>query len=534
MPLNSAHATEITEPTSSSKIYGKPDQEAQLPNNPNVSAIVFEQSIPADGLALNSEKLELVNASVINEQEAKQLESQTPDAISSGLEWSDNKEELVKDLLDLNVEIHNLADKLKRRYGKERLKDLVNKNEVVIRRNGFGKAELNACDGVYFVRVVHDQSKTAILIIPKKTRSNPSQGVDPNSAHLRQIIARQHIEANETGRNVVKMWLIGDRILETQYLPKDAAQYWRDYFYAKWKKPTTADFTMSLFAGAFMQGSLAIVATALKANIDPAYDFSWYPVVLTSIFGIGVGTFISTYKNWTRTGTPTMRKFKSSAVSLMFSYALVVGMNPQGVVAGLEGFNPFHWSGLTKNLTLLINAGVSNHTKDYWYQLQRFREELRENTKDFKPNIYIWNPSNGWHKKQFDTGWKQASLEHQIVYLVPWMLNVLQVMGLVVGDVFGIKIPTWHLISVPIAQYLLVRYSDYLAGKKANDPLSLNRVEAREKADKINKKWEVGLFKRTKRAVGELGSVGSISEKCHGFFNEITGKTQNGVLRLNR
>jgi hypothetical protein len=548
LPLKSAYAAPA-------KAYDQAPEEDSTPTDPSDdipenATIVFEQT---ENKAQTDELMPGAQP-ILQEPTPQELETQEKQAAliaAKETQWAENKDEILGELLDLNYEVHELANTFKKKFGAKRLDELVEKKEVFKEHEGFGKALMTKCDGQYIVRIIHEPSQTAFLLLPKKAKTySPNRGIDPNSTHLRQLVARQHIEAKDVGLDVVKVWMAGDRVMYDQYEPKDEASYWKEYAYAKYKKPVESDYTMGLVVGMGLQGALMTLATALRAHIDPTHPFTWYPVALTMAFGLPLGIFSSTYRNITQTGTPSQIALKSSVVSVLFSYLLVAGTHHLGFIEGVRSFNPIQWpsagwptddpfsilnsAALLKHLTLGVNAYTSNRAKDFWYRITRFREKLRENTKIFKPKILFWTPERGLHKLKVDTGWNQASFENQMIYLIPWTLNILQLMGMAFGDFYGFKFPTWHILSILPAQYILMKYAAYMAEKKATDPAALSKKQVQAFAEEKRADFEgnyptilkAGRF--AQRQVEKIPGVAALSHAvantCEGLFNKITEK----------
>ncbi|MCC6276409.1 MAG: hypothetical protein IT289_00685 [Oligoflexia bacterium] len=471
-----------------------------------------------------------------------QIEKQAVKESEAGKAWASRHEAAMETVLDMQVRAFEHYENLKSQLGEEKVNELVERSEVVVQLPGVAKAEVNFVDKQLFVRVVMEKSGVAYLLLDQDK-------VEPTSKHLRQIISRQHIEAGEnrivydergqevlgltgkpkrtTGRDVVEVWLSANQdhpnIKEN---PKSAiwkARFWKDYFFAKYKKPSWKfnDVTLTLFTGVIMQGALTAAFSAMKSSItgDP---MNWAPVVFTAVYGGIIGTFYSTYKNFVNSGSSRLRRtLKGNSVSALYGYVMTVltGGKELGAISLMTP------EGRAMNVSLWANFTMNNYAKDPWAQIPANKTRLREYVKPIRFKIF---------GKQVE--WNRSNFMGQMYYMIPWSLNVFTLMGQVPVNIPGthFRVPILQLLSIPIAQFILMKYLDRTIDELKDIPHLQPKVqELREARARLGETWGMDLkdvpsafvewtadtYRSVKTATKKMTQ--SVIEVCSGFISRL-------------
>ncbi len=433
------------------------------------------------------------------------------------LAWSGKQEELVPHLLAAAERLEAEANRIMFTRGKEYLTELINTNHFIVEDPGTGiSMEYRLIDGHRVPRILINDE--VYIIVDEKIISRDSK-------HLQQYIARTHHESGQNrvqidhegqtqktffgnnktiwGRNLTIVFL-NDDVTEVKKLAKPKPtqwKWWKEYFVSKYKKPTMEDFSMALVTGVAMQGTLALGATALKSNLLGT-EFSMIPTYWTMAFGLGVGTIISTYRNWAvNSGTRLTRVLKSQTLSSLYAVGLVLAVSDGSVGDRLSTISLFTTDGQAKNVSILANGMMNNYAKDHWNQIPRIRESTRQNAKLISFRVPFTN-------RILD--WKQSSLESQMLYMVPWTINVISLMTLASTDWFqipgtSITIPILQFAGIPIAMYWSKWYSRHLANKFKDDPDAQVRArELEEMASAHESIWESSFGMKIREIPGKL------------------------------
>jgi hypothetical protein len=128
---------------------------------------------------------------------------------------------------------------------------------------------------------------------------------------------------------------------------------------------------------------------------------AWAPIVFTLVFGTVIGTFMSTYRNWTYRGPWYSQLVKSALISAAFAYPLTLLTH--------------HWS-VTANALILLNIGLNNAGKVAWQAIPRMFEKYHH-YQAVRP--LVWS-------------FKVGDLLNQGLYLINWFLRFI-----------ALCIPTW-------------------------------------------------------------------------------------------
>lgn len=452
--------------------------------------------------------------------------SQAPDAAAKNEEvayhaaenakdWAESHEQDVQPILELASELEKHTQDLEARFGNAKIEEMLLRGDIVIERAGLGKADMKLIDGVRVPRVVLESNSNAYLLLD-------SAKIETTSSHLRQYVARVHMDSGKTGRNLSLLWFESYDLTQlreihaVESLPKPKAMsmlWWKEYFYSKYKKPTLNDVSMALAVGTGMQATLATVVSLVKSHVFGT-PMAWEPTIWTAFFGLGIGTFNSTYKNWVvNSGNKLTRVLKGQTVSSMFALGLILLTSDGGFGQRLSRINIMSSEGLLLHTSVLANGLMNNSVKDFWSRITSLRDKARQNvgTIDFKVL--------GQEIK-----WNRSNLESQMLYLVPWTINLISLLTLsaggfgTIGDT-GITIPILPLLSTPLAMAITKWYARKLANKVKDDPLMQVRAAELEKmASQYETQWDT-TFGRLERGVLKLKA--SFQRGCKSLFGKV-------------
>ncbi|MCB0350075.1 MAG: hypothetical protein KDD38_02755, partial [Bdellovibrionales bacterium] len=436
---------------------------------------------------------------------------------------------LVPELLAAAERLEAEAEKVVRARGEKYLTDLIRTNHFIVEDSELNiKMEYRLIDGHRVPRLlVHDE--VYILV--------DEQIIPRNSKHLQQYISRTHHESGPnrvaidkngnplktifgndkktTGRNLTVLYLNED-VTNVEHLPKPKVtqwKWWKEYFISKYKKPTLDDVSMAFFTGFALQGALILAGSTVKNHFLGA-AFTLAPTYWTMAYGQLVGTYYSTVKNWTiNSGSKPSRIAKSQVVSTLYAVGLVMAVTDGSMADKLSTISLLTSEGRAKDVSILANGVMNNFAKDYWNQIPRIREQTRENANDLTFKI-------PFTQKTF--AWKQASLEAQLLYLIPWSINVISLMTLATTDCFqipgtNITLPVLQFAGIPIAMYWAKWYSRHLAKKHKDDPHAQVRAREYEQMAKTQENaWKASFGMDVK----------DIPEKVSGWVDAIKNSTK--------
>lgn len=422
--------------------------------------------------------------------------------------WADEREAILPQLLDVAARLEAEAKRIESLRGPQFLQTMIDKNQFMIEIENFGTAEYRTIDGQRVPRILHNDQ--VYILVDEKLISR-------DSPHLRQYIARTHVESGASRVQIDKNGLPklnafggfkrkSGRDLTIAFFNDDASSpefvdlpkphftnwsWWKDYYYAKKKKPTWDDFTLAIFSGGVLQAGLTYAMTMTKhAYLGTA--FSWTPVIFTGLFGITIGTFASTYKNFTNNSISNFtRTLKRQFVTSMpYAYGLVIAMAPGDMHSKLATISFLTAVGLSKNLSLQVN-GLSNNTAGaYWSGISQIRDKSRESDGRIIVNLNfeVGNATKTWRV----INWSKSNFENQVLYIPPWLLNFVGLMAIgastwskVPGT--DINVPLFQFLGIPIAMIWTKWYARRIANKAKADPLM--PVRAKELED-LAKKYE--------------------------------------------
>ncbi len=426
------------------------------------------------------------------------------------LNWKSHEAAVLPEAFQVFRETERVAAHLKETLSPEEFEIRLEKDDITANVPGLGRAELNIIDGVHFVRVVHERSKLSLLFLDESK-------ISPKSKHLAQFIARQHLDAGDMrpngskpGRDTVLVWMKDGEVSRTQYRPRHFPMtpgWWADQWRATVKGANKGDYMFGTFCAALQTGSSACVS-GIKTVLEPGTSFDAIPLGLTALFAMVLGTWNSTYRNWTYRGSDFSKLLKLSSVSLLFAYSLAIMQKGSAQVFNVVFLDPVSL-GITAHI--ITNTVMHNLGRKAWQQLPEIRNSMRANT----GNLFL--PMFG---KRVDTGISLASFENQMIYLVPFTLKLMGLVGLGVGITIpgiGVHIDSGTLMllaSVPLARWLVVKYAEKVHYAHAN----LIR-ESWEKFKALPMALPRAVFGLAGRSLRWLGQT--VAATCGGIISSI-------------
>ena len=262
------------------------------------------------------------------------------------------------------------------------------------------------------------------------------ESVSRDSRHLRQFLSRQFFDAGsgrkdgKRGRNSIMVWSRMGQAAEALFYEKprpSQGAWWKHYWHATYKSPARSDFLFGGILGT-LQGVLAWGLSGLKLWLWGA-PLVLAPILFTAGFGFFVGTFISTYRNWTYRGHWAIRAIKLAGIGVIFSYLLIAFMSGWGALRSPG-----------EHLRIGSNVGVNIPGKAAWAEIARIGEKHNQFREPLPFNI------------------KRSAVVHQFFYHINWIFRIAHLMGLPGGLALFIA-------GVPFGLWL-----SYLYAKKKGYP----------------------------------------------------------------
>lgn len=393
-----------------------------------------------------------------------------------------------------------------------------------------GEAQLTNVEGHVIIRMIHKDSDGAFAVFADTV---------PRGEHFKRWKARQLLfsgssRANgEMGRDLTLVFSNSEGLERAEFEKKPSpfgsefSKWLKTYWEGIYLKPTQGDkWVNGAVAGGF-QLVLTLGLTYLKTLQDPGYEFELVPGAWTILFGVTLGVFKSTQKNWFQIGslhTPTKNIFKrytvkafskSAAVSLIYSVPLTAW------TLGMEAFNFFEPTGWITSGRLLVNAAAHNFAKSGWYMVPTIREDSRKNTNVFNVDIPLIRDDDGGPLKV-----KQASIEHIMIYLLPFALSRLDIF-LMNSYVVGIPAGWISLLaSLYIGKYVAYRVANHYNHKNKDTIRAEWEWISLQRPARITFAWAQEALKGMDTWIRNPISISSplMSNEsmrgfpCHGFF----------------
>lgn len=414
------------------------------------------------------------------QQQAQQKELEST-LTENTKQWTSDKEAMLPFLFSLLQKLEAEEERIRQSRGPEYLQSMLDANQLMyIDENTKAEATYRMIDGVKVPKVTFQNE--AFLFLDENTLPRESK-------HLEQYIARVHFEAGKNGKTI-NLVAVNDHVGRVESLEKPKVtqwKWWKEYFISKYKSPTASDFSLALFTGLAMQGALTTVMSWMKFK-TLGVEVSMLPTYFTMAYAMVIGTFYSTIKNWTMySGSKVTRILKSQVVSALFAYGLILTVGSGDFSDRLATISIFTASGLSMNASILTNGLMNNFVKDFWNQVPRLRELTRVNAGqvDFK-----------WKALNKILSWKKASVEGQLLYLIPWCINMMSLLTMASTNWLkipgtDISVPLYQLASIPIAMFWSKSYANHLVKNASKDPdLKSWTEDLKKTAAELDNAWE--------------------------------------------
>lgn len=405
-----------------------------------------------------------------------------------------NNEQILDQVLYLANKLQEEKNNLIQTRGEKAVSELIAAAQVIYKEPGLGKADYRVIKGdkgapnVVITRVVLDKTERAYLLI--------DQNQAPKGFYFRQYVARQLIESgfrqqrdtngsvriNIFGRQKMRygrdtdLLIFNDNILrsaQSRRKPKPTEwNWWRQYFLSKFNRPDKATVT-----GAFVFGALP--HTLETAGMAHHMHTSYLPADWNFFYSMLIGAYISTYKAWTNFGTSKVRILKLMANAMIYATTLVVLMKPGSVEEKLAAVN------IVNMTSILANVGMNSVARNKWNQISKIGDEARDNTGQWKipfTNVQTW--------------WKKSHAKNQLLYLLPWTINLVGIFILGSTHMFqiphtGVTVPVLQFAGMPVAMIWSALYARRLARRAKHDPaLAAHYEDLNKMAQQYEGEWE--------------------------------------------
>jgi hypothetical protein len=487
---------------------------AQIPNssssdslNPEseISELVTSESVTPEELAAREQAKQKLFE--ITKEKATKLEDGTR-------AWSEEQENLVPLLLSAAEKLEAEAQRIINLHGEKYLADLIEKNQFAI--------DYQEADMQVMYRVIGNQRVPRILykdevyiLVDEHKLPRDSAELVKFVNHYNQYISRTHHDSgggrvvrnsdgeiektifgnNRTtiGRNLSVVFL-NDGKSDGFYLPKakpTSWQWWKEYFYAKYKKPTLNDFALAMVTGSILQGGLTLAATYAKHAIS-GEPMIYSPVYWAMGYSLFIGTFMSTYQNWVvNNGSRLTRVLKAQPASALFAVGLVMCLGHGSFTEKAAAISIFSSVGRSKMASIFVNGLMNNYAKDYWSQIRRIRDVTGLDRGEIDLGKYPFTDT--------EIKWKKSNISYPLLYLFPWSINMISLM-LLSGDKdhknpfqipgTDITVPILQFIGIPAAMWISKWYSREVAEKEKLKPdAEVNAREVEALAAKYEAAW---------------------------------------------
>jgi hypothetical protein len=263
-----------------------------------------------------------------------------------------------------------------------------------------GVMEFSNVDGVPIGKIRHQKSGVAFLLYDEDLHNR-------SSAHFKRYVAKQHYDAGQTrtektyvdeagkrrkfklGRDTILMGIksVPDAELEGQFGPgmvevlprqRGLGPWWQ----ATYKRPTTDDFVLGVFAGIAQALTTGALAWGLS-QLLPGFDNHGAPAAIAlwgQLFGTTIGTLQSTYSNWRNRGPKWARQAKTQSVSLAYYLGVYLITTSGAQHLSLQDFSlsEVHLTAMAEYLRTmtLLGAAATLHPWHNGFANQEMRNSL--------------------------------------------------------------------------------------------------------------------------------------------------------------
>ncbi|MBI1861733.1 MAG: hypothetical protein HYR96_12525 [Deltaproteobacteria bacterium] len=379
-------------------------------------------------------------------------------------DWDSLKDRVLADIIPMVERLESELEILKLREGNHLAKYLTT-NTQSFELPGL-RGEINAIDHHPFFRIVHADTKLSVLLVDEK--------IAPESHHLRQVVARQHIDAGEedpkgrkSGRDTVVVRRQGDRLV-SEYLPRHipgSPDWWGDYYHASYKETQLGDYALASYC-TVMQMGLASCLGLTRWMLGTSFDVA--PIVISGIFAALIGSRVGLYRTWSYRGSEASKILKLSEVGFANAYAITIISKGANVV-----FNITDPHSLLLHSSIAFNNACNQKGRVSWQKVAEIRERLRYSAGEYDLTAFFerWTPKGFLHWLSKTLGTKDATVKigranfyNQNIYLIPFTLKLAGLVGVgakVTLPFLGYQIDTGPLLllaSIPIALWVVSQY----------------------------------------------------------------------------
>lgn len=386
-----------------------------------------------------------------------------PVKIAAATYFQENQDQVLSDIRKLAVSLEKHLENKRIELGSAKMDDMIfkgAKDTLMVTDSAVGWAEPTTIDNVRLTRVVHQESGIVFAIVPKELKNM-------DTPHWKRFLARQNTVAGKDGRPVIVIQLdssledftrnntdntaLGaiDRLL---YHPKPIG--FKEKLSANWNAIWAGHPDRSMVGmAALFTGGQVVISSVLGAiqMAQPGGSFHYEPVALSALFGMAIGSYSPTWKNFTTmTKSPFQRMLRTALLSYAFAYSLTIWMD--GGVQNLSILDP---QGLFIHAMIWTNVIVNNYTKDSWTWFTRIREDMGMNRGIVEHRLF----------KRFK--FKKTAFEYQGINLGSYTLKMLDLIHLSVplSVMNNMNVPLGKALFISSAiwvQYLALRYAKKL------------------------------------------------------------------------
>ena len=411
--------------------------------------------------------------------------------------WSAEQEAILPRLLDAAARLEENAKQIEQQSGRKKVDELVNSDSFIVDLPDGGTAEYRQIDGQYVPRVLYGDN--VYMLIDEKLISR-------DSAHLRQNIARTHIESglgrsvlDANGKPVLNIFgrpkkqggrdltivFFNDDVNNSEIVSMPKARFtqwewWKDYYLSKKKAPSWNDFTLAIAVGA-MQAAATYGLTLINPHHGGAT--AWEAATFTGLFALTIGTFTSFYKRLTNKSLSIFtRTLKRQFVSSMpFAYGLTLAFGDGDLHHRLAAISFLTAAGLATDASLWMNGIFNNIASSHWNKVMELRDNSRA-VADKRVQIGVDFTVGAAKKTWKIINWSWANAEYQLFYMIPWILNQVGLMLIANAGTWtqipftSVHLPIVQFAGIPIAMFWAKWYARRLADTANADPYQTARA----------------------------------------------------------
>ncbi len=392
-----------------------------------------------------------------------------------------NNEEVFGQIINLASELEDKKNELLKERGEQFVSNMIAGANLIYKEPGVGKADYRIIKGdkgapdTVITRVVLDKTEKAYLLINQNQMPTGFYfrkylaGLLIEAGYRPQRDASGHAQTNIFGRPKMRygrntdVLVFNDNILADAHLRKKPTpanwNWWREYFWSKYDRPTKATLTAGFVFG-------ALPHTIVNAAMAHLLHVSYWSAGWNFAYSMFIGAYISTYKAWTNSGErPSVRVLKLMANAMVYATVLVMMMKPGSMHQKLAAVS------FVSLASILANVAMNSVARNKWNQISKIGDEARANSGLWTipfTNIKTW--------------WKRSHVNNQLLYLIPWTINLVGIFILGATKMFqvphtGITVPVLQFAGMPIAMIWSALYARSIARRAKYDPALLEHYK---------------------------------------------------------